>query len=359
MIPSSRTEDERKAEIRTQALALGFDAVGFADAAADPADREHLRTYLAEGRHGDMDWMARTAERRADPQTLWPEARSVIVVGVNYGPSDDPLAAQAQADRGAISVYARGRDYHDVLKKRLKAFARAVQEQHGGDARVFVDTAPLMEKPLAARAGVGWIGKHTNLVSRRFGSWLFLGEVLTTLELPPDQPGADLCGNCRRCLDACPTGALPEPYRIEPRRCISYLTIEHKGAIDPELRALMGNRVYGCDDCLAVCPWNKFATLTPHADLQARPELALPALSDLAELDDAAFRSLFAHTAAKRTGRERFTRNVAIAAGNSGRESMRTWIDRLAADVSALVRAAAVWARTHLDDTSSETRSEP
>lgn len=348
MSPTSETEERRKTDIRSQALSFGFDAVGFADAVGDPADGERLRAYLAEGRHGDMDWMESTAERRADPQMLWPEARSAIVVGVNYGPVDDPLAAQAEADRGAISVYARGRDYHDVLKKRLKAFARAVQERQGGDVKVFVDTAPVMEKPLAARAGLGWVGKHTNLVSRRFGSWLFLGEVLTTLELPPDPPGMDLCGRCRRCLDACPTGALPEPYRIEPRRCISYLTIEHEGAIDPDLRALMGNRVYGCDDCLAVCPWNRFATPTRHADLEARPELTVPAIADLAQLDDVGFRSLFARTAAKRTGRERFMRNVAIAAGNSGHAGLRGTIDGLAADASVMVRDAAAWALSRL-----------
>ncbi len=304
-------------EVRGRAVDGGFDAVGFTDAAGDPRDAENLARYLADGRHGEMTWIATTAERRVDPRTLWPDVRTVISLGVNYGPAVDPRAALAAADRAAISVYARGRDYHAVLKGRLKALARWLAETHDCAVKVFVDTAPVMEKPLAQRAGLGWIGKHTNLVSRRFGSWLFLGEVFTTLELPPDPPAVDHCGSCDRCLRACPTSALPEPYRIEPRRCLSYLTIEHKGAIAAELAARAGNRVFGCDDCLAVCPWNRFATPTPHAALAPRAELLAPRLADLAQLSEADFRELFAGSTIKRTGRERFLRNVGVAAANA------------------------------------------
>jgi epoxyqueuosine reductase len=303
--------------IRETARAFGFDDVGFARAAADPEDGRHLARYLAEGRHGDMQWMARTIERRADPRVLWPEARSIVCVGVNYGPADDPCAVHGEPDRGAISVYARGRDYHDVLKKRLKAFGRWLAETHHCAVKVFVDTAPVMEKPLAMRAGIGWIGKHTNLVSRRFGSWLFLGEVFTTLDLTPDAPEPDHCGSCDACLRACPTGALPEPYRIEPRRCISYLTIEHAGDIPPELAALFGNRIYGCDDCLAACPWNKFARPSPHPELSPRSDLAAPHLTELASLDEPGFRHRFAGTAIKRSGHARVGRNVRVALANS------------------------------------------
>lgn len=306
-----------KETIRDRALEFGFDAAGFARAEADPKDARHLDQYLAEGRHGDMEWMPRTAQRRADPNALWPEARSVICLGVNYGPAEDPRSVHGSPDRGAISVYAQGRDYHDILKKRLKAFAGWLAEAHGCEVKVFVDTAPVMEKPLAMRAGLGWIGKHTNLVSRRFGSWLFLGEVFTTLELPADPPELDHCGSCDACLRACPTGALPEPYRIEPRRCISYLTIEHEGDIAPELARAFGNRIYGCDDCLAACPWNKFAVPTPHVELHARADLAAPKLADLADLDEARFRARFSGTAIKRSGRDRMLRNVRIAIGNA------------------------------------------
>jgi len=291
-----------------------------------------------------MDWMAERPERRSDPRVLWPDVRAIVMLGVNYGPDYDPTAILAQPERAAISVYAKGDDYHDVIKKRLKALARWLIAQAGGDARVFVDTAAVMEKPLAAAAGLGWQGKHTNLVSREFGSWLFLGALFTTLELPPDPAEADHCGTCTACLDICPTAAFPAPYRLDARRCISYLTIEHKGAIPRHLRALMGNRIYGCDDCLAVCPWNKFARQGREAKLAARAELRAPALADLVQLDDAGFRKLFAKTAIKRTGRDRFVRNVLIAIGNTRDPAMATYAERLLADPSAIVRGAAVWA---------------
>ena len=335
-VPSS--PPELKEAIRRRAQDAGFDSVGFTAARGDARDRLNLEAYIAEGRHGDMTWMATTADRRVDPEALWPEARTVVAVGVSYAPGEDPLAATTRPDRAAISVYAQGRDYHGVLKTRLKAFGRWLTETHTCDARVFVDTAPVMEKPIAQRAGLGWIGKHTNLVSRRFGSWLFLGEVFTTLELPPDAPEVDHCGTCDRCLRACPTGALPAPYRIDPTRCISYLTIEHARSIDAALEDRMGNRVYGCDDCLAVCPWNRFATPTSHDDLRPRAELMAPRLLDLAALDDAAFRSVFAGSAVKRTGRDRMVRNVTIAAGNVGATEI---VDSAAQDASALVRDAA------------------
>ncbi|MFO1127928.1 MAG: tRNA epoxyqueuosine(34) reductase QueG [Rhodospirillales bacterium] len=306
------------AAIKRQALAVGFDTVAITDAVGTAEDAGHLAAYLADGRHGDMAWMERTADRRADPRVLWPEARSVLVCGLNYGPDGDPRRRQEAVDRGAISVYALGRDYHDVLRTRLKRLAGWIVATHGGEVKVFVDTAPVMEKPLAQRAGVGWIGKHTNLVSRRFGSWLFLGEVFTTLALPPDPPATDLCGSCDRCRQACPTGALDEPYRIEPRRCLSYLTIEHKGEIADDLAALFGNRVYGCDDCLAVCPWNRFASPGPHPELHARPDLDLMPLETLAGLGDGDFRRLFAGTAIKRSGRDRMARNSSIALANAG-----------------------------------------
>jgi epoxyqueuosine reductase len=298
-----------------------------------------------------MDWMATTAERRGSPRALWPQVRSVIMLGLNYGGglAADPLAILAQRDRGAISVYAQGSDYHDVIKPRLKALARWLVAQAGGDVKVFVDTAAVMEKPLAAAAGIGWQGKHTNLVSREFGSWLFLGAIFTTLELPPDAPEQDHCGTCHACLDVCPTAAFPAPYRLDARRCISYLTIEHKGPIPRELRAAIGNRIYGCDDCLAVCPWNKFAQAGHEAKLAARDELHAPPLAALARLDHAAFRQLFAKSPVKRTGRDRFVRNVLIAIGNSGDLSLAGEAERLLSDPSPLVRSAAVWALAQLD----------
>jgi len=304
-----------------------------------------------------MDWMATTAARRQSPRALWPQVRSVIMLGLNYGGAhtDDPLAILKQRDRGAISVYAQGSDYHDVIKPRLKTLARWLVARAGGnvqggcDVKVFVDTAAVMEKPLAESAGIGWQGKHTNLVSRQLGSWLFLGAIFTTLELPPDAPQQDHCGSCRACLDICPTAAFPAPYRLDARRCISYLTIEHKGPIPRALRAAIGNRIYGCDDCLAVCPWNKFAQTGHAAKLAARDELRAPHLADLARLDDAAFRKLFAKSPIKRTGRDRFVRNVLIAIGNSGDASLAGAAERLLFDSSPLVRGAAVWALAQLD----------
>jgi epoxyqueuosine reductase len=292
-----------------------------------------------------MDWMAKTAARRGDPQALWPQARSVIMLGLNYAQGEgDPLAILRERNRGAISIYAQGDDYHDILKPRLKALARWLVAEAGGDVKVFVDTAAVMEKPLAAAAGVGWQGKHTNLVSRQFGSWLFLGAIFTTLDLPPDPPETDHCGSCHACLDVCPTAAFPAPYRLDARRCISYLTIEHKGPIPRDLRAAMGNRIYGCDDCLAVCPWNKYARAGREMKLAARSELRTPGLAELARLDDAAFRRLFSKSPVKRTGRDRFVRNVLIAIGNSGDAALAAAALRLVADASPLVRGAAVWA---------------
>ena len=295
-----------------------------------------------------MDWLAVNAERRGDPRVLWTDVRSVIMLGVNYGPKHDPRDVLAERKRGAISVYAQGDDYHDVIKKRLKELARWLIAQAGGDVKVFVDTAAVMEKPLAASAGLGWQGKHTNLVSRQYGSWLFLGAIFTTLDLPPDDAGADSCGRCRACLEVCPTAAFPEPYRLDARRCISYLTIEHKGPIPRSLRPLMGNRIYGCDDCLAVCPWNKFAVAGREAKLAARETLRAPALADLARLDDAQFRALFSKSPVKRVGRDRFIRNVLIAIGNSGDASLAVEAERLLDDASPLVRGAAVWALSRL-----------
>jgi epoxyqueuosine reductase len=330
------------------ARALGFDVVGVARPDSIPQALERLQRFLADGAHGDMDWMATTAARRGDPRALWPDVRSVIMLGFNYGPDHDPLAILKERDRGAVSVYAQGEDYHEVIKPRLKSLARWLVAQAGGEVKVFVDTAAVMEKPLAQAAGLGWQGKHTNLVSRQYGSWLFLGAIFTTLELPPDAPEGDHCGHCRACLDICPTAAFPAPYRLDARRCISYLTIEHKGPIPRDLRPLMGNRIYGCDDCLAVCPWNKFAQAGREAKLSARDMLRSPKLADLARLDDAAFRKFFAKSPVKRTGRDRFVRNVLIAIGNSGDAALASEAERLLADASPLVRGAAVWALARL-----------
>jgi epoxyqueuosine reductase len=334
--------------IRAKALELGFDAVGFAKAELAPETRANLGAFLAAGYHGEMGWMPEKAERRGDPRILWPEARTVVALGLNYGPDQDPLESAPPADRANISVYARHRDYHDVLKKRLKALARWIAETHGTAVKVFVDTAPVMEKPLAEAAGIGWQGKHTNLVSRSLGSWLFLGEVFLALDLAADAAESDHCGECRRCLDACPTGAFPAPYRLDARRCISYLTIEHKGPIPLELRPLIGNRIYGCDDCLAVCPWNKFAQRAALPELRQRPDLAAPDLAELAALDDAGFRQRFAGSPVKRIGRDRFLRNVLIAIGNSGRADLAVVVEERLCDSSPLVRGAAVWALTRL-----------
>ncbi|MEQ8699625.1 MAG: tRNA epoxyqueuosine(34) reductase QueG, partial [Bauldia litoralis] len=301
--------------IREKAAALGFDAVGFAAAELPSEAAERLDRFVALGLHGDMDWLETTADRRSHPRALWADARSAILLGVNYGPAGDPLALLGKPERGSISVYARNADYHDVIKSRMKALGRWMAETFGCELKVFVDTAPVMEKPLAARAGLGWQGKHTTVVSREFGSWLFLGAVFTTLDLAPDAPVADHCGACRACLDACPTAAFPAPYRLDARRCLSYLTIEHKGHIPAEFRAAMGNRIYGCDDCLAVCPWNKFARQTREYAFTPRIELTAPRLKDLVALDDAGFRGVFSKSPIKRIGRDRFSRNVLIAIG--------------------------------------------
>jgi epoxyqueuosine reductase len=338
-----------KIKLIEAAHAHGFDTIGVTRPDAAPEAKARLERFLADGAHGDMIWMETTAERRGDPRALWPDVRSIIMLGVNYGPQHDPLAILGQRERGAISVYAQREDYHEVIKKRLKALARWLIAQGGGDVKVFVDTAAVMEKPLAAAAGLGWQGKHTNLVSREYGSWLFLGSIFSTIELPADDPDIDHCGTCRACLDICPTAAFPEPYRLDPRRCISYLTIEHKGPIDRELRELMGNRIYGCDDCLAVCPWNKFAQAGRDAKLAMRGDLREPRLAELSRLDDAAFRALFAKTAVKRAGRDRFVRNVMIAIGNAGDASLAAEAEARISDASPLVRGAAVWALGRLD----------
>jgi epoxyqueuosine reductase len=326
--------------IKAQALALGFAEVRITGAEDVPGAAEDLAAYLADGRHGEMGWMEGTADRRASPTAQWAEVKSVIMVADNYGPA---LVGPLPPDRGNVSVYARGKDYHDTIKKRLKQLGRWIVETHGGDARSFVDTAPVMEKPLAARAGIGWQGRHTNLVSRRFGSWLFLGGLFTSLELVPDAPETDHCGSCRACETSCPTNAL-EGGRIEPRRCIAYLTIEHKGDIDESLLPMFGNRIYGCDDCLAACPWNKFASPTTEETYLPRVELLAPQLPDLAALDDATFRTVFSGSPIKRIGRDRFIRNVLIAIGNSGRAEWAGIAEGLTADPSPQVARMAAWA---------------
>ena len=330
--------------IRAKALALGFDAVGFAPAILAPAIRARLLAFLQAGQHGAMSWLADRADARGHPQSLWPAARSVICAGLSYAPAEDPLATLAHPDRGNISVYARHRDYHDLIKGRLKHLAQFIVSRFGGDAKVFVDTAPVMEKPLAQQAGLGWQGKHTNLVSRRHGSWLLLGEIFSTLDIPPDPPHADHCGTCTRCMSACPTNALPAPYRLDATRCIAYLTIEHPGPIPLDLRPAMGNRIYGCDDCLAVCPWNRFASAARETKLQARPDLIAPNLADLAALDDSAFRARFAGSPVKRIGRNRFVRNVLIAIGNGRDLSLLPAAAHLMTDPDPVVAEAAAWA---------------
>lgn len=319
-------------------------------AAADaiPQAPQQLATWLAEGHHGEMGWMNERREQRADPRALWGEVRSVVMLGMNYAGEGDPLAILAERDKAAISLYARRRDYHDVIKGKLKSVAGLLAARGGAEVKVFVDTAPVMEKPLAQAAGLGWQGKHSVLVSREHGSWLLLGAIYTTAELPPDAPETDHCGSCRRCLDICPTDAFPQPYRLDARRCIAYLTIEHQGHIDAELRPGIGNRVFGCDDCLAVCPWNKFAEASRETRLALRGELEALPLADLARLDDPAFRALFAGTPVKRTGRDRFVRNVLIAIGNSGRPELAGSAAALIEDTSPLVRAMAAWALIRL-----------
>lgn len=345
-MPSSISDP--RAWILERAKAEGFEVVRFAKAEAAPGAEHGLNDFIDAGSHGSMDWLAREPAKRADPRVLWPEAKSIVLLGANYGPASDPLEALARKDRGAISVYAQGDDYHDVLKKKLRRVASEMAEKLHCEVKLFVDTAPVMEKPLAQRGGIGWQGKHTNLVSRAFGSWLFLGSIFTTLELAADEAESDHCGQCRRCLDVCPTKAFPSPYRIDATRCISYLTIEHKGPIAREFRAAMGNRVYGCDDCLAVCPWNKFAQEAQEAKFHARGALREPKLAELVKLDDAAFRALFRASPVKRIGRDRFVRNVLIAIGNSCDASLATEAERLLDDASPLVRGAAVWALSRL-----------
>jgi len=348
--PAGRARDFAaiKRQIVERAWAEGFDVVRFTGALGDARNAVRLREFLDAGHHGTMEWMAERAQWRAAPQAMWPQARSVIVLGLNYGPTRDPLAILEQRDRGAISVYAQGDDYHDVMKKKLKVLAGSIFQTWKAEVKVFVDTAPVMEKPLAQKAGLGWQGKHTNLVSREFGSWLFLGSIFTTLELPPDAAEQDHCGNCHACLDICPTNAFPSPYRLDARRCISYLTIEHDGPIPREFREALGNRIYGCDDCLAVCPWNKFARAASEAKLAAREELTAPALAGLAALDDAQFRGLFRKSPVKRIGRNRFLRNVMIAIGNSGDASLAEAAKNALRDDSSLVRGAAIWALSRL-----------
>ncbi|MDB5627493.1 MAG: epoxyqueuosine reductase [Tardiphaga sp.] len=342
------TNADLKFALAAQATALGFDAIGIADPASIAAAGPRFRQFIEDGAHGEMDWLARDPARRVDPRVLWSEVRSVIMLGVNYGPDADPTAILSQKTRAAISVYAQGDDYHDLIKKRLKELARWLVATGGGDVKVFVDTAAVMEKPLAQAAGLGWQGKHTNLVSRQFCSWLFLGAISTTLNLPRDDSGFDHCGSCRACLESCPTDAFPAPYKLDARRCISYLTIENKGPIPREFRKSIGNRIYGCDDCLAACPWNKFAQQGREAKLAARDALRAPSLAELSRLDDAQFRALFAKSPIKRIHRERFLRNVLIAIGNSGDVALIDDATRLLDDVSPLVRGAAVWALSQL-----------
>jgi len=337
-----------KRALAERARALGFDCIGITAPGAISDAAKHFREFLDTGAHGDMDWLAQNPERRADPRGLWPDVRSVIMLGVNYGPDEDPLVILRQTTRGAISVYAQGDDYHDVIKKRLKALARWLAATASCEVKVFVDTAAVMEKPLAQASGLGWQGKHTNLVSREFGSWLFLGAIFTTLDLPRDDAEHDHCGSCQACLDICPTAAFPAPYQLDARRCISYLTIENKGPIPREFRKAIGNRIYGCDDCLAVCPWNKFAQQGREAKLAARKELRAPDLAELARLDDAAFRARFTKSPVKRIGRDRFVRNVLIAIGNSSEGALAEEAERLLSDASPLVRGAAVWALAQL-----------
>jgi epoxyqueuosine reductase len=332
-----------KSAIIAKAHALGFDAVGFTRAELSAAQKTGLQNYLAAGHHGSMGWMETRAYQRADPKTLWPDAMSVISLGLSYAPPGDALATTRIPNAGNISVYARNRDYHDVIKGKLKHLAQFVARQ-GAGVKVFVDTAPVMEKPLAQQAGLGWQGKHTNLVSRTHGSWLFLGEILTTLEIPPDTPHADRCGTCTACMEACPTDAFPAPFKLDARRCISYLTIEHAGPIPEEFRAAIGNRIYGCDDCLAVCPWNKFAAAGREQKFFHREDLTAPALATLAAMNDASFREKFSGSPVKRIGRNRFARNVAIALGNSADPTLTQAAQALAADADPVVAEAGAWA---------------
>jgi epoxyqueuosine reductase len=346
--PAATDAADLKTTLIENSHALGFDCIGVTAPDQIAEARQRFLEFVGSGAYGDMEWLAANPERRADPSALWPDVRSVIMLGVNYGPDQDPLALLQERSRGTISVYARGDDYHDVIKKNLKALARWLVAATSCDVKVFVDTAAVLEKPLAQAAGLGWQGKHTNLVSRQFGSWLFLGAMFTTLQLPFDAADADRCGSCRACLEICPTAAFTAPYKLDARRCISYLTIEHKGPIPKEFRKAIGNRIYGCDDCLAVCPWNKFAQAGRDAKLGAREALRAPELADLARLDDAAFRSHFSKSPIKRIGRDRFIRNVLLAIGNSTDHELAASARRLLGDASPLVRSAAVWALSQL-----------
>lgn len=342
----------RAAAVKAEARALGFDGVAITDASLPQSVQDGYLAALDQGWHAGMDWLAERIEQRRHPQGLWPEARSVVVVAANYGPppgsAHDPMQCLLQPDAANISLYAQNRDYHDLMKKRLKALARWLQGRYGGQLKVFVDTAPVLEKPLAAQAGLGWQGKHSNLVSREFGSWLFLGELYTELALQPDAPESDHCGSCQRCITACPTQAIVAPYRLDARRCLAYLNNEHKGPVPLAYRKAMGNRVYGCDDCLAVCPWNKYAKTSAEAAFHVRPALDGARLDDFLALDDGAFRSLFSKSPIKRIGRDRFLRNVCIACGNSGLARYVPALTRLLSDDGALVRGAAVWALAQL-----------
>jgi len=333
-----------KSALLAQAAAAGFNTIGITSPDAATASATHFQEFLNLGRHGDMDWLAAKADRRANPSVLWPQVQSIIMLGMNYGPDENPMEKLRLRSNANISCYAHGRDYHDLIKKRLKRVARWLHFETGAGVKVFVDTAPVMEKPLAARAGLGWQGRHTNLVSREFGSWLFLGAIFTELRLPPDAPERDHCGSCRACLDICPTQAFPGPGMLDARRCISYLTIEHKGHIDREFRAPMGNRVYGCDDCLSVCPWNKWAQQARETAFHPSTDISENTLAEMLHLDDAAFRLRFSGSPVKRTGRNRFIRNCLIAAGNSGDGALLSVITPLLKDASPLVRAMAVWA---------------
>lgn len=343
--------DDLKTRLTAQALSEGFIACRICRPDAVPDVAERLKAFVDAGYHGQMGWMEDRLHWRSDPCVLWPDARSVIMLAESYTPTHDPLAILSKPDRAAISVYAQGRDYHDVVKKRLKRLARwlIADTDPGTEVKVFVDTAPVPEKALGHAAGLGWQGKHTNLVSREWGNWAFLGAIFTTLELPPDESEDDHCGTCRACLDICPTNAFPAPYQLDARRCISYLTIEHHGPVPEDLRAQMGNRIYGCDDCLAVCPWNKFAVAARDARLSAREELTAPCLADLAELDDAGFRTKFSGSPIKRVGRDRFVRNVLYAIGNSGKATLRAVARKRLDDPDETVRDAARWAVARLD----------
>ncbi|NMM43562.1 tRNA epoxyqueuosine(34) reductase QueG [Rhodospirillaceae bacterium KN72] len=336
--------DAIKAEIREKALSEGFSTVGFAPVTMGQREQARLEAFVANGEYGEMAWMAERMHHRREPQGLWPEVKTVLVLGLDYTPDENPLWLLERTSEANISCYARNRDYHDLIKKRLKRIARWMVDRFGGDVKVFVDTAPVLEKPLGALSGIGWQGKHSVLVSRHFGSWLFLGEIYMTLEMAPDTPEKDHCGRCRRCLDVCPTDAFPEPYTLDARRCISYLTIEHKGPIPLEFREAIGNRVYGCDDCLAICPWNKFAPPTDEAWFLPRAAVQGAKLADYLHLDDAAFRTMFSGSPVKRIGRDRFLRNVLIACGNSGDISLIPPVEALIDDDAAVVRGAAVWA---------------